>query len=78
MNTRIAFVLTVGLILAALLNGGIYQVVAVNETGDYGGLVGYRVNRLTGDVVIMQGWRMGQTRMFYRNWEAAQATPTPK
>ncbi len=50
-----------GLILAAILNGGIYQIVAAGTGGsqDYtGDIWAYRLNRLTGDVVPFHHRRM--------------------
>src|SRR5262245_5189874 len=47
-----AWMLAVGLVLAGLLNGGVYQTVPV-EGGGAHLPVAYRVNRFTGDVLYL-------------------------
>jgi len=62
MEVRWATVLAIGIILAAFLHGGIYQVVIAGAgsggggegiSGDYG-FNAYRLNRFTGDMVFCQ------------------------
>lgn len=65
MSIRTAVVLVAGLLLAALLNGGVYTIVAAGSggsggsggshdvsghTGDTGDIVAYRLNRFTGSI----------------------------
>jgi hypothetical protein len=47
---KVALILAIGLIAAAFLNGGIYQIVTARQ-GD--GAVAYRLNRLTGEVTAV-------------------------
>lgn len=52
MGTRTAVLLVLGLILAALVHGGVYQIV-VGSAGSSGGYVvpvAYRLNKFTGRV----------------------------
>jgi hypothetical protein len=51
-NERIA-IIVVGLIIASLLNGGVYELRPVN--GDLG-FVAYRINRITGNVSRCNGF----------------------
>lgn len=50
MNLRTAVLLVVGLMMAAVLHGGIYTIVAT-RSGD--GAIAYRLNRLTGSTACI-------------------------
>jgi hypothetical protein len=64
MNTLI---LAAGLILAAFLNGGVYQIV--------GGA--YRLNRFTGEVMVISGNRMVKVEPPYRTPWFRKEEPAP-
>jgi hypothetical protein len=72
---KVALILAIGLIAAAFLNGGIYQIVTARQ-GD--GAVAYRLNRLTGEVTAVFYWRYISIRPALP-WgtPSPNATPTP-
>jgi hypothetical protein len=53
MDLRGAIVLTVGVVLAALAHGGIYQAIPARGSQDVGPM--YRINKFTGSVLYCQG-----------------------
>lgn len=50
-NSVAAVILAFGLILAAFLNGGIYEIAAAGGSGD---VAAYRLNRFTGRVMLLR------------------------
>ena len=72
---KAALILGATLLVAALLNGGIYQVVVAGagSGGEMGDLEfeAYRLNRFTGDMKYLRGYR------FIDAVPAPQPTPAP-
>ena len=61
MNRINILILALSLILAAFANGGVYQITSAGSGGsneDTGNVVTYRLNRFTGEVMVIDGNRM--------------------
>jgi hypothetical protein len=75
-TVKAALILTVALIVAAILNGGIYQIAV---TGSGVEAIAYRLNRFTGEITAVVQFRYITIRPAIP-WGASpspNATPTP-
>ena len=69
MNRINILILALSLILAAFANGGVYQITSAGSGGsneDTGYVVTYRLNRFTGEVMVIDGNRMVEVKPPYR------------
>lgn len=89
-NLKVALILGAALILAAILNGGIYQIVIAGAgSGGSGGshdvsgetgtteIVAYRMNRFTGEVALIRNYTLVNVREYHINWPKSSVLPTP-
>jgi len=66
MNRINILILALSLILAAFVNGGVYQITSAGSGGsneDTGNVVTYRLNRFTGEVMAMDPGRVRMIEM---------------
>jgi len=71
MNRINILILAVSLILAAFANGGLYQIVITSAgsggSNDVEGNIeetGYRLNRFTGEVMVISGNKMAEVQLY--------------
>jgi hypothetical protein len=69
---KATIILAAGLVIAAILHGGVYQAIGGDQA------VGFRVNRFTGGVVLLKGFEMIDVKYGKSPYEESSSENQPE